>query len=150
MANSTPDPPPDPSLRDQHEQPRRPRLTNHDDIQFPLARSADTWAYPSLMRSHSTTSLASSLRHLSVAGAADDEDLGPPRWGDYPEGRRRLEDERRVTQILADPQLRSKMLIGHEDNRYQWHRYWTTEAELGEMRKPMLVLLFRACFGPER
>ena len=116
----------------------RPRATNHDEIPFSLPRSVDTWPYASMRRSHSTASLASSLRRFQMNGAAatDEDDVGSPRWGE-PEDRRRIEDERRVTQILADPQLRSKMLIGQEDNRYQWHKFWTTSAELAGMRKPM-------------
>ena len=123
-----------------HREPQpnqRARLARDDDAPFSLPRSVDTWPYPSLRRNQSTPSLASSLRRFSIGGgtpAADEEDSG---WGDYVGDRRRMEDERRVTQILADPQLRSKMLIGTEDNRYQWHKYWTTGAELAAMRKPM-------------
>lgn len=122
----------------EHHHPR-PRATNPDDLPFSLPRSVDTWTYASMRRSHSTTSLASSLRRFQMNGvtaAADEEAAGPTPWGE-PEDRRRVEDERRVTQILADPQLRSKMLIGQEDDRYQWHKFWTTSAELAGMRKPM-------------
>lgn len=142
MTDSAPEPATGTGPREQQQHPR-PRVThNHDDVPFSLPRSVDSWPYPSLRRSHSTTSLASSLRRLpnpinSAAGPADDDDAASARWGDDADDRRRMEDERRVTQILADPQLRSKMLIGHEDNRYRWHKFWTTEPELREMRKPM-------------
>lgn len=128
-------------------QPHRPRITNHDDVQFPLSRSVEAWPYHYLRRSHSTTSLASSLRRFPLGAHAhahthvDDDDASSARWGDYQEDqedhRRRMEDERRVTQILADPQLRSSMLIGSGNNIYQWHKYWTTEPELKSMRTPL-------------
>ncbi|MBE3043785.1 hypothetical protein IMZ48_14670 [Candidatus Bathyarchaeota archaeon] len=125
-----------------HQQHPRPRITNHDDVQFSLPRSVDSWPYPSLRRSQSVTSLASSLRRfpnpMNGAAPADDDDAASARWDETdPDDRRRMEDERRVTQILADPQLRSKMLIGTEDNRYRWHKYWTTEPELAAMKKPI-------------
>ena len=126
----------EPGQREPHRH-HRPRVATHDDLQFSLPRSVDTWHHSSRIMSPSTASLASSLRRFPIAGA-DEDDASSLRWGaDFLEDRRRLEDERRVTQILADPQLRSKMLIGQEDNRYQWHKYWTTGAELAEMRTPM-------------
>ncbi|PKS11832.1 hypothetical protein jhhlp_001126 [Lomentospora prolificans] len=102
---------------------------------------SDEYPYSTLMRNHSSASLAGSLRRMSWTMAADDDDARSVRslWrSESPEDRwRHHTDERRVTQILADPQVRSMMLIGKSNSKYQWKRYWKSEAELKSMKKPI-------------
>jgi hypothetical protein len=46
-------------------------------------------------------------------------------------------DERRLSAVLMGPQMRSQRLIGNSNPRYRWERYWKSEEELKDMRKPM-------------
>lgn len=54
--------------------------------------------------------------------------------------RRSLSDERRLSQILHGPQMRSQRLIGNSNPRYMWEKYWKTEEQLKGMKKPMYVV----------
>jgi hypothetical protein len=54
-----------------------------------------------------------------------------PREGDDPTY------ERRANELLNGPQMRSMRLIGNSNPRYNWKKYWKTEEELKQMRKPM-------------
>ncbi|RFU25476.1 hypothetical protein B7463_g10858, partial [Scytalidium lignicola] len=46
-------------------------------------------------------------------------------------------DDRRMSAVLMGPQMRSQRLIGNSNPRYRWERYWKTEEELKNMRKPI-------------
>ncbi|CAK7204670.1 hypothetical protein SEUCBS139899_007429 [Sporothrix eucalyptigena] len=52
------------------------------------------------------------------------------------EDTRRLHDERRLSAILNNPQMRSMRLIGRA-KRYRWERYWKTEEQLRAMTQPL-------------
>lgn len=52
------------------------------------------------------------------------------------EDARRLHDERRLSAILNNPQMRSMRLIGRA-KRYRWERYWKTEEQLGTLTRPL-------------
>ncbi|KAL0936599.1 cation diffusion facilitator 10 [Colletotrichum truncatum] len=51
--------------------------------------------------------------------------------------RRSAAEERRLSEIIFGPHMRSMRLIGNSNPRYQWERYWKTEAELQAMSKPI-------------
>lgn len=95
-----------------------------------------------LLRSRSNASLHIARRPSSVIGdelPADEEVGERPLWRHHREG----EDpahERRASQILNKPQMRSMRLIGNSNPRYNWKKYWKTEDELRKMKKPMFVL----------
>lgn len=56
---------------------------------------------------------------------------------DDAESHRRLHDERRLSAILNNPQMRSMRLIG-KAKRYRWERYWKTEEQLDALStKPL-------------
>lgn len=40
-------------------------------------------------------------------------------------------------EILQTPQMRSMRLLGYNNPRYRWHKYYRTEDELKKMRKPI-------------
>ncbi|KAJ9605058.1 hypothetical protein H2200_010448 [Cladophialophora chaetospira] len=49
-------------------------------------------------------------------------------------------DPRRMSlgpEILMTPQMRSMRLIGQNNPRYHWHKYFKTEEELKQMKKPL-------------
>ncbi|KIH92751.1 cation diffusion facilitator [Sporothrix brasiliensis 5110] len=52
------------------------------------------------------------------------------------EDARRAHDERRLSAILNNPQMRSMRLIG-KAKRYRWERYWKTAEQLCTMTKPL-------------
>ncbi|KAL1897048.1 hypothetical protein Sste5346_004253 [Sporothrix stenoceras] len=52
------------------------------------------------------------------------------------EDARRLHDDRRLSAILNNPQMRSMRLIGRA-KRYRWERYWKTEEQLRAMTQPL-------------
>jgi hypothetical protein len=61
-----------------------------------------------------------------------------PSPDDDEEHRRRPQaDERRLSEILRGPQMRSMRLIGYANRRYRWERYWKTEEQLKTLRKPL-------------
>lgn len=64
----------------------------------------------------------------------EEEGVGPDRRFDEEQPRR---DERRMSDILNGPHMRSMRLIGNSNPRYQWEKYWKTEEELKGMKKPM-------------
>lgn len=119
------------------------RSSRNARVRKPQLFGVDEYPYSSLMRNHSSASLAGSLRRMSYSAVSEDEndDARSVRslWRpESPEDRRRYHaDERRVSQILADPQMRSVMLLGKENSKYQWRKYWKPEAELRSMKKPM-------------
>jgi hypothetical protein len=91
----------------------------------------------SLPRNRSTASLSGSLRAISRNMPHRDEGSTRPADLDAEEARRPTATERRLSQILAQPQIRSLGLIGNSSPRYRWERYWKSEGELKQMKKPM-------------
>jgi hypothetical protein len=95
-----------------------------------------------LIRTQSSTS---SHRRPSVVWSrttTDDEEPVPRRLsqdGDIEDFRRG--DERRLSAVLNGPQMRSQRLIGNNNPRYRWERYWKTEEDLKTFCKPMFVRL---------
>jgi hypothetical protein len=105
----------------------------YDDGPYPVPTRSGALA--TLIRSRSSQSI-SSLPHHHRAVFAADEEAGPH---DDAEIERLLKDERRMSQILGGPhvQARSRSLIGKSNPRYRWEQYWTQEAQLKTMPKPM-------------
>lgn len=73
--------------------------------------------------------------------AGDDEEGGLVDWAlrhmrdEHPDDdHRSIADERRVSAILNAPHMRSLRLIGNNNPRYRWQRYWKTDEELGRMK----------------
>jgi hypothetical protein len=103
----------------------------------------------SLIKSRSQTSLTtlhrrpSSFREDRDTPEMFDEATGPferfrrnSRDFDEPDDFKRSE-ERRLSVILNGPQMRSQRLIGNSNPRYKWERYWKTEEELKQLKKPL-------------
>ncbi|KAK4212845.1 hypothetical protein QBC37DRAFT_186241 [Rhypophila decipiens] len=82
------------------------------------------------------SALASLIKSRSAITAARDEEEagGPARRLDEEQPRR---DERRMSDILNGPHMRSMRLIGNSNPRYQWEKYWKTEEQLKGMKKPI-------------
>lgn len=117
------------------------------DEAAPLALHSNS-TLNSLIRSRSNTSLHRKKRPSSVfRNEFFDEEAGhgngaaSPVWrfhrdrGDGDD----LHHERRASQVLNDPRMRSMRLIGNSNPRYNWKRYWKTEEELKEYSKPLFV-----------
>jgi hypothetical protein len=106
-------------------------------------------ALTSLIRSRSGASLHNMHRRPSSAlGGRDtpDEEAGnAPQLvrrnsrdaSEIEEFRPSTGDERRLSAVLFGPQMRSQRLIGNSNPRYRWEKYWKTEEELKQMKKPM-------------
>ncbi len=96
----------------------------------------------SLMRRRSSTNLHSYGRdeEEAIVGALTPSGVLTPRGQPDPflddEDARRLHDERRLSAILNNPQMRSMRLIG-KAKRYRWERYWKTEEQLKTMTAPL-------------
>lgn len=56
----------------------------------------------------------------------------------YDDDDARRHDERRLSALLNNPQMRSMRLIG-KAKRYRWERYWKTEEQLSTMKAPLFV-----------
>ncbi|KAF2181760.1 cation diffusion facilitator 10 [Zopfia rhizophila CBS 207.26] len=99
---------------------------------------------PALIQSHSTGHTLSRRPSTLRSGRRDstdsDDDLESLRHGlTMPWGSSDRE-ERRMSigaQILNTPQMRSQRLIGSSNPRYKWERYYKTEEELKQMKKPI-------------
>lgn len=97
-------------------------------------------ALNTLLRTRSNTSLHKPKRPSSyIAPEALNDEEAPLDW--TPTRRpREGEDpahERRASQVLNGPQMRSMRLIGNSNPRYNWKQYWKTEEELSKMKKPL-------------
>ncbi|KAI8961359.1 hypothetical protein F5Y11DRAFT_348513 [Daldinia sp. FL1419] len=100
-----------------------------------------------LLKSRSHTSLHSygSTWRGAVPNALDDEESAllpsmfsrPPSESDDEAHRRSQSEERRLNQLLHSSTMRSMLLIGKSNPRYNWARYWKTEEQLNAMRKPL-------------
>jgi cation diffusion facilitator family transporter len=143
--------------------PRRPHYQlGHLSSFIPLNEEPSTMStrgqrLPQLIQSRSTTSLFT-LPHRLTPGTGrrgsfhshedDDEERGPHDELDplsrSTTRRRTLVnndlDPRRMSlgpEILMTPQMRSMRLIGQSNPRYHWHKYFKTEEELKQMKKPL-------------
>ncbi|KAF3348936.1 hypothetical protein VD0002_g3942 [Verticillium dahliae] len=123
---------------------------------------AETDSYPYPLHTRGNGTLATLIRNRSTASIrdghpqsprlhrgfhlpSDDEDdesdasrLLPHRNSD--DGgrpRRPTAEERRLSQMIFSPQMRSMRLIGNSNPRYQWDRYWKTQEQLRAMTKPL-------------
>ncbi|KAI9759432.1 MAG: hypothetical protein M4579_002346 [Chaenotheca gracillima] len=101
---------------------------------------------PGLIQSVSTSSfqaLASGIRRASftaVAGGPADEESDPGSRQEDVDGvgSRNEFGKRRVgEQALMTPQMRSMRLIGNSNPRYQWEKYYKSEEELKQFKKPI-------------
>ncbi|CZR50735.1 related to cation diffusion facilitator 10 [Phialocephala subalpina] len=104
-------------------------------------------ALTNLIKSRSHTSLSNLHRRpSSFRGGRDTPDEEDPNsFERAPRNSREFEDvddfrrseERRMSVILNTPQMRSQRLIGNSNPRYKWAKYWKTEDELKQMKKPI-------------
>ncbi|KAK9776889.1 putative Cation efflux protein cytoplasmic domain-containing protein [Seiridium cardinale] len=93
-------------------------------------RSSVVHDHPSDLEGHIGVEATSMLPHVGGhvgAPASDDENAS----------RRSLYEERRLSAVLMSRPVRSMRLIGNSNPRYRWERYWKTEEQLGDMRKPI-------------
>ncbi|KAF3060955.1 Metal tolerance protein 3 [Daldinia childiae] len=97
-------------------------------------------------RSHSSLHNYGSTWRGTVPNVLDDEESGgllpsmfsrPPSEPDDEAHRRSQSEERRLNQLLHSSTMRSMLLIGKSNPRYNWERYWKTEEQLSAMRKPL-------------
>ncbi|CZT09734.1 hypothetical protein WAI453_006997 [Rhynchosporium graminicola] len=96
----------------------------------------------SLIKSRSSSSLHTMPRRQSTIARSreptEDEETAPRQSGEYDDGEDfKSLDERRLSQILNGPQMRSQRLIGNSNPRYKWEKYWKTEDQLKTMKKPI-------------
>ncbi|RMZ82833.1 hypothetical protein DV737_g1864, partial [Chaetothyriales sp. CBS 132003] len=98
-----------------------------------------------LIQTWSTTSMPRRPMSLHSVDSTDDEERGPL------DGALEISPWRRPTyhsdtdprrasvgpEILMTPQMRSMRLIGNSNPRYRWQRYYKTEEQLRQMRKPI-------------
>jgi hypothetical protein len=121
---------------------RRPSVfpTTADDYPYAMSYRGTSSGLASMMRNRSTASLWN-----MAAGTGDDCDEAASvrnawmreRAGDEDDLRRMMAEERRVSIILSGPQMRSHFLIGSENRKHQWERYWKTESELKRFKRPI-------------
>jgi hypothetical protein len=74
----------------------------------------------------------------SFAISDDEEDIESLKWGLATALDK--DAERRMSmgaQVLKTPQMRSQRLIGNSNPRYKWERYFKTDDELKNMKKPV-------------
>ncbi|KAL9127382.1 MAG: hypothetical protein Q9217_003738, partial [Psora testacea] len=92
-------------------------------------------------------------RQIKLEGESDEEDgdvernpvgvdfradgLSPGKGSRHGRSERRGSAMSDASQILYTPQMRSMRLIGNSNPRYQWEKYYKTDAELKQMRKPI-------------
>ncbi|KAF6789657.1 cation diffusion facilitator 10, partial [Colletotrichum sojae] len=122
---------------------KRPSVLNPDHDPNPLA-TRGSGALVTLIRNRSNATLRESLKSPAYhqLGHEDDDHentslLGFLHRDSDDNHRRSAAEERRLSEIIFGPQMRSMRLIGNSNPRYQWERYWKTEAELQAMSKPI-------------
>ncbi|OLN95847.1 Metal tolerance protein 7 [Colletotrichum chlorophyti] len=129
---------------------KRPSVLDQDPS---LLATRGSGALVTLIRNRSNATLRESLKspgvhhhhhhHHHHLGNDDDEHETASLLGflhrdsDDDHHRRSAAEERRLSEIIFGPQMRSMRLIGNSNPRYQWERYWKTEAELEAMSKPL-------------
>ncbi|EHA58268.1 cation efflux family protein [Pyricularia oryzae 70-15] len=104
-------------------------LLQGEDHPFPVAPKGNS-ALASLIRSRGsfTSSTHPTGPHDEESGAYGDD-------VDADEHNRARDHERRLSAILNGPHMRSMRLIGKNNPRYQWEKYWKTEEELSQMKR---------------
>ncbi|WDK18873.1 cation efflux family protein [Colletotrichum graminicola] len=120
---------------------KRPSVLSPDTDPNPFATRGNG-ALVSLIRNRSNVTLRESLKSPAYhqLGHDDEEDhenaslLGFLHHSDD-DHHRSAAEERRLSELIFGPQMRSMRLIGNSNPRYQWERYWKTEAELEAMPK---------------
>ncbi|QDS70243.1 hypothetical protein FKW77_007279 [Venturia effusa] len=125
--------------------PRRPGLKAFLPLSEDLPLSTHGRNLQGLMRSLSSTPHRRNSILRSHDPYSDDEggraDLeGRRSWDDGFEERRIPGEERRLSNaaaVLMTPQMRSQRLIGSSNPRYRWERYFKTEEELKQFKKPI-------------
>ncbi|KAK2776283.1 cation diffusion facilitator 10 [Colletotrichum kahawae] len=122
---------------------KRPSVLNPDHDPYPLT-TRGSGALVTLIRNRSSATLRESLKSPAYHQLGHDEDdhegqslLGFLHRDSDDDHRRSAAEERRLSEIIFGPQMRSMRLIGNSNPRYQWERYWKTEAELQAMSKPI-------------
>ncbi|KAK1725762.1 hypothetical protein CaCOL14_011367 [Colletotrichum acutatum] len=121
---------------------KRPSVLNADSDPSLLA-TRGSGALVSLIRNRSNATLRESLKSPAYHQLGHDEEehestslLGfLHRDSDDDHHHRSAAEERRLSELIFGPQMRSMRLIGNSNPRYQWERYWKTEAELEVMPK---------------
>ncbi|KAF2004458.1 hypothetical protein P154DRAFT_519328 [Amniculicola lignicola CBS 123094] len=121
-----------------------PRVSSLKNF-LPLSETLSTRGQnlPSLLHSHSQTAhrRPSSIQNLERRGSAssddDPESLRPGFTMPWGGGEREERRSSIAAQILNTPQMRSQRLIGNSNPRYKWQKYYKSEDELKEMRKPI-------------
>lgn len=124
--------------------PRRPGLKAFLPLSEDLALSTHGRNLQGLMRTRTLSTTpnrrSSTFRGQSGYDYVSDEEAGRPDWEDGFEDRRIPGEERRLSNaaaVLMTPQMRSQRLIGNSNPRYRWERYFKTEDELKEYKKPL-------------
>ncbi|KAF9869998.1 cation diffusion facilitator 10 [Colletotrichum karsti] len=121
---------------------KRPSVLNPDHDPSLLVTRGNG-ALVSLIRNRSNATLRESLKspglhHDDEEAALENQSLlGFLHRDSDDDHRRSAAEERRLSEIIFGPQMRSMRLIGNSNPRYQWERYWKTEAELQKMSKPI-------------
>lgn len=123
--------------------PGRPRLRGFLPLSCDVVNPMTTHGQGvlgALLRTQSSSSLQQGRQ--SVVWNRDDEEQPGPRLSQDGDGmiedlHHRSAEDRRLSELLYGPHMRSQRLIGNSNPRYRWERYWKTGEELGAMRKPM-------------
>lgn len=118
--------------------------TDPDPYPYPYTPHG-TGALATLIRNRSETNTREAHRghgHLHHGGEdvedGDDADESTRLLRHHSDSPRRpTAEERRLSQIIFSPQMRSMRLIGNSNPRYQWDRYWRTQDQLKSMTKPL-------------
>ncbi|WQF85054.1 Putative cation efflux protein [Colletotrichum destructivum] len=119
---------------------KRPSVLSPDIDPYPLATRGNG-ALVSLIRNRSNATLRESLKspaYLQLGHDDDDHESTSllsflQNHSDDDHHHRSAAEERRLSELIFGPQMRSMRLIGNSNPRYQWERYWKTEAELEVM-----------------
>ncbi|KAI0854448.1 hypothetical protein F5Y00DRAFT_223153 [Daldinia vernicosa] len=120
-------------------------LLSQDDPPISSPRGSGSLTHLLKSRSHSSLHNYGSTWRGAVPNVLDDEESGllpsmfsrPPSEPDDEAHRRSQSEERRLNQLLHSSTMRSMLLIGKSNPRYNWARYWKTEEQLNAMRKPL-------------
>lgn len=118
-----------------------PRASLHAPALLPTSRSSTdlVGTRPRWQRSSASISAAEffDMRRKSSSGEPDDKHApAAAGWG----GGEEAANIRRMSHaasVLNTPQVRSQRLIGYNNPRYRWDRYWTSEEELKPLSKKL-------------
>ncbi|KAK3330293.1 hypothetical protein B0H66DRAFT_611719 [Apodospora peruviana] len=92
-------------------------------------------ALASLIKNRSVAAIAVSSHHLN--SPRDEEEAGGSDWRSDDETPGRRDEQRRMSAVLNGPHMRSMRLIGNNNPRYRWEKYWKSDEELSRMKKPI-------------